>query len=74
MHPILFVMVMNFIIIRRVFFEAPHRNVSTIVFLSSLVEVLPLFTSMGITQVIGLFYPQVTADVPQCDEMNLGNE
>jgi len=30
--------------------------VSTIVFLSSIVEVLPLFTSMGITQAIDLVY------------------
>ena len=51
-----FAIVERFIVIGRAFLDAPHRKVSTIVFLSSIVEVLPLFTSMGITQAIDLFY------------------
>ena len=53
---ILFRIVERFIVIGRAILDAPHRKVSTIVFLSSIVEVLPLFTSMGITQAIDLFY------------------
>ena len=36
--------------------QATHRKVSTIVFLSSILEVLPLFTSISITQGDGPFY------------------
>ena len=45
---ILFRIVERFIVIGRAILDAPHRKVSTIVFLSSIVEVLPLFTNMGI--------------------------
>ena len=54
---ILFCIVERFIVIGRAILDAPHRKVSTIVFLSSIVEVLPLFTSISITQGINLFYP-----------------
>ena len=52
---ILFRIVERFIVIGRAILDTPHRKVSTIVFLSSIVEVLPLFTSMGITKAIGIF-------------------
>jgi len=49
-HTLHFRIVKRFIAIGQAFLDAPHRKVSTIVFLSSIVEVLPLFTSIAITQ------------------------